>query len=278
MPCNGYTPRFQDQINPLDPLGSLNCTCYSGAMAGEYHTCGAVRPNGKSVRYYTGDKVGGTTLPQVDYALRRGYNIDLDTRIGSARLTWPTFVNYINSGRGAILQGSYSAIHGTRFQGDLRFTGNHAIFVPPGWRVMDPLCDGRYPGIYKYRGEVYPQSMLKSFAGRLVLDPNTGRRLGYGYVWASLTRDNTSTTVTPYRARVVPRTGDTYRLFDRYFIQNGIIVDRETERTKGFSAYCTAPRLYSAKSGLSFRNKSLVRLTSGSRAGWYIVSAYAHEV
>jgi len=272
MACGNYVPTFQDQINTTDPLGSASCTCYAGAMAGAYHTCGAKVPTGKRVRELTGDRVGGTTLLQVDDALRRGWGIDLDTRIGSSKLTWPQFVAKIDSGRGAILQGSYSVIHGTRFQGDINFTGNHAIYVPPTWKVMDPLCDGRRPGVYKYNGEVYPKDLIRRFAGTLELSP--GRRLGMGYVWCSLTRDNTLS----YYASIRPEGDGRYKFYRYYVDASGIITGRKVDSTAGFGAKCTAPRTYKAKRGLAFSYKSLVKLTEGSRAGWYIESRWADEV
>ena len=274
MACNGYTPAFQDQINSFDSLGPSSCTCYSGAMAGEYHTCGAKKPTGKRVRELTGDTSGGTTLLQVDEALQKGWDIDLDTRIGSAKLTWDEFVAKINAGHGAILQGSYLAFHGTKFDASPNFTGNHAIYVPPGWAVMDPLADGRRAGIYKYHGEVYPQSLIKKFAGLLVLDPSRRNHLGDGYVWCALTRDNT-TTVT-YKVVVKPIPPAKIRKFRRYIVSsNNIITGYKLYQSGGFQASCTAPKTYRAKAGLSFKSKRLVKLTNGSRKGWYVNASFA---
>lgn len=277
MACNNYLPRFQKQLNTWDPLGSLNCTSYSGAMAAQYHTCGAKYTTGKTVRDWTGDKSGGTSLRQIDYALNSRMGIDLDTRVGSARLTWPQFAAKINAGRGAILQGGYAPIRYSRFAGSKTFLGNHAIFIPPGWKAMDPLADGRYAGIYKYRGEPYPQALLKDFAGRLVLDPSTGRRLGYGYVWASFTRDNESVIVTPpgtYQHKVVVPKGT----FIRYVTYNGVIQKYSKHYTGGFSAYCTAPKTYKAKKGLPFISRTLVRIETGAYKGWMIGSRYEKEI
>ena len=275
MTCAGnYLPTFQDQINANDPLGNQSCTTYSGAMAGDYDTCGSKKPTGKRVRELTGDKVGGTTLLQVDYALQKGWGINLDTRIGSSKLTWDQFAAKINKGYGAILQGSYAAIHGTKFAGDDRFQGNHAVFVPPGWGVMDPLCDGRRPSIYKYHGEAYPQDMLKRFAGLLMLDVKKNKRLGIGYVWCSLTRDNTIV----YRANVVPKTGVKKKIYRHYYVTDGIIQKYTVNSTSGFLAITTAPKTYQAKPGLKFKSKRLVKIKSaGSRSGWYISATYLKD-
>lgn len=272
MSCNGYLPTFQKQLNSTDPLGSANCTCYSGAMAGDYHTCGSKRPTGKRVRELTGDKLGGTTLLQVDAALNVGWGINLDTRIGGYRLTWNEFQQKIAAGRGAILQGGYSAIQYTRFSGSRTFGGNHAIFVPPRFKAMDPLADGRRDGIYKYHGEIYPLSLLKDFAGRLMLDPVTGRKLGYGYVWASLTKDNTSDTVYNWRVSVPKGT------FIRYFTHNGIIIRHQTYKTGGFSALSSSPKVYRAKAGLPYKARTLVLIKTGAYTGWLIGARYAEEI
>jgi hypothetical protein len=236
-------------------------------MAGQYDTCGAKYPTGRQVRFLTGDTVGGTTLLQVDAALRKGYGIDLDTRIGSAALTWPQFASYINAGRGAILQGGYAPINDSRFQGSETFRGNHAIAVMPGWIVMDPLADGRRPGIYKYHGEAYPESLLRQFASQL--DLGNGTKAGYR-VWCSLTRDNATT----WRAGIHPTTGK-FR-FWVYTIRDGVITGRTVDATEGFSAACTPPRAYRWP-GSSVVSKSLVQLTTGARAGRYIDSRYATE-
>lgn len=273
MACNNYLPKFQDQINADDPMGGSNCTCYSGAMAGDYDTCGTKVPTGKKVRALTGDKIGGTNLVQVDNALKAGYGIDLDTRIGSSRLTWEQFVREIDKGKGAILQGSYVALYNTKFTGDRNFKGNHAIFVPPGWGVMDPLCDGRRPGVYKYHGEAYPKDLLRQFAGLLELDAKTHKRLGIGYVWCSLTRDNQA----KYNAKVPPKK------FYRYIVKDGKIVSRVHNTTHtGFSDACSPPKTFAVAKGTplykTIKSKRIVQLLEGHRKGWYITASWAKEV
>lgn len=273
MSCTGYLPPFQAQLDG-SVLGPKSCTCYAGAMAGNYDSCGAKHPTGHQVRVLTGDTIGGTSLQQVDDALRAGYGIDLDTRSGSAALSWARFAAYIDAGRGAILQGGYGPINDSRFQGSETFRGNHAVAVFPGWVVMDPLADGRRPGIYRYHGEAYPQSLLRAFASALVVNPKTGAKAG-SHVWCSLTRDNTAV-AKPWRAVVHPAVGQTFERFGVYVVVNGVIVGRTMARTQGFSADCTPPRSY--RWPALALTKSLVKLTTGSRKGQYINSAYAQEV
>jgi hypothetical protein len=270
MACNGYVPEFQEQLDG-SPLGSLSCTCYAGAMAGEYDTCGHQTPTGRYVRVLTGDSSGGTTLNQVDQALRKGYGIDLDTRVGSASVDWAYFRAQIIRGKAAILQGGYGPINDSRFQGSETFRGNHAITVLPGWVVMDPLADGRRAGIYKFHGEAYPETLLRNFASQLVVDPETGRKAGTR-VWCSFTRDNTTT----WRAVVKPAPGHLYPIYF-YTVTNGLIRSRSLKGTHGIDATCTAPRLYRAAPGVAIPSKSLVKLTSGVHKGVYIQSQFAKE-
>lgn len=274
MACNGYVPPFQRQLNPGDPYGPLNCTCYSGAMAASYHTCGDKYITGERVRTLTGDTSGGTTLVQVDYALNK-IGINIETHVGSNRLTWNQFTYMLNSGRGAIVQGGYNAIRDTRFSGSETFGGNHAMYVNPGWIGMDPLCDGRRPGIYKYHREKYPPWLIKTFASQLVLNPSTNRKLGYGYVWAAFTKDNWATVPTPsYQWKVHVPAGT----FIRYYSNDGIIYKYTKHKTGGFSAYCGEPRTFPAKRALPFDSRTCVYIKSGAYKGWLIGSRYAKEI
>ncbi len=272
MSCNGYRPVFQEQLDG-SPLGSVSCTAYAGAMVGEYDTCGKQTPTGRYVRVLTGDTSGGTTLNQVDAALRKGYGIDLDTRVGTEALTWPQFAAQINRGKAAILQLGYGPINDSRFQGSETFRGNHAVAVLPGWVGMDPLADGRRPGIYRYHGEAYPESLLRLAASQLVLDPETGRKAA-SQVWCSLSRDNTTT----WQVTVMPSVpGGTYPFYV-YDVAGGLITGRRVVRTKGFSHPCTPPRLYRPAPGVAIPAKSLVQQTSGAGAGRWIQSTFAEEI
>ncbi len=67
-----------------------------------------------------------------------------------------------------------------------------------------------------------------------------------------------------------------YRYFNVFTVKNGSIATVETARTGGFSATCTAPSPPLSWAG--HPKQSLVQLTSGSRAGEWIRSAYAKEL
>ena len=265
-----YLPAFQKQLNGT-ALGSVSCTCYAGAMVGDYHTIGAKVPTGNAVRILTGDKTGGTTLEQVDAALRKGWAIDLDSRVGSEAVSWDYFRAQINRGKAAILQLGYRPIRDSRFRGSETFAGNHAIGVMPGWIGMDPLADGRRSGIYKYHGEAYPEALLKLAASQLEVVPG---RLAGPNVWAAFSRDNTTT----WKATVKPTPPATTYPIYFYTVAGGLITGRSVKRTAGINAACTAPRLYRAAAGVPIPAKSLVQLTEGVHKGVYIQATFATEV
>jgi hypothetical protein len=257
-----FHPTFQAQNPTISGywLGWSSCTCYAGAMAASYHRLVPKLMTGGAVRQATGDTVGGTTLAQVNYALNKGWNVDLDIRY---KASWSYFVSQIEAGRGAILQGWYAPIADSRFDAGGGFRGNHAVFVPPDWHAMDPLADGRRAGIYKYHGEAYPQTLLKNFAGRLNIGGSDYQQLGPGYVYAAFTRDNEPS----YQVHVGKRG------LWVYTVKSGVIIGRVWVETGGFSASSTAPHTYPfPANGKSY---SLVKLTSGSRSGQYIPAIFA---
>jgi len=250
-----YLPTFMPQ-NPLlngDPEGWAGCTAYSASMAADFDTLGAKRPTGRQIRTLTGDHSGGLTLAQVDAALLKGWDINLNT---TYRLPWADFAKKINAGSGAILQGRYAPIADSRFDAGRGFRGNHAIFVAPGWIGMDPLADGRYGEAYKYRGEAYPQSLLRTYAG--LLDVGNGTRLGDGLVYASFTRDNVHSWHLSFLGGA----------FYVYTVNSaGAITGRVAKSfSKPTGAPCSAPSRHPWGTG----SRTLVKVTAGGLAGRYV--------
>jgi hypothetical protein len=238
-------------------LGWSSCTAFAAEMAASFDRQVPQLTTGGAIRQKTGDTLGGLTLAQIDLALRTYWSVDLDTVY---RDSWANFAAQINAGRGAILQGGYGPIADSRFDAGGGFRGNHAIFIAPGWIGMDPLADGRRSGIYKYHGEAYTQSVLKAFAGKL----NTGSQLlGAGLVYAAFTRPHIAQA---YRLRIPAGP------YGVYTVSNGVVTGSRVAITGGFSAMCSAPRLYPWPNHTSQR---LVRLTSGSHAGQFVRGTYA---
>jgi hypothetical protein len=279
MTCNGYVPHFQPQNPALsgDRWGWFDCTAFSAGMAGDYHTCGATRLTGGRVRAESNEATPnpaspGLDLAQIDAVLNR-HGIDLDVQYA---YPWAAFASRINQGQGAILQILYAPLNGTHYDADPQFHGNHAIFVPPGWAAMDPLADGRRSGIYKYGGEAYPQSLLRTAAGRLVTQVKNGvpQHLGDGLVYAAFTRDNTSNT--RWYANIRPAPGGR-RSFWRYWIDStGRVTHRTPWATGGFQNPCSAPSYKPWGAGKAH----LVQITApaSSYNGWWVDAAFAREV
>ena len=262
-------PAFQAQNPAISgySLGWLSCTAYSAAMAGSYDQQRAILCTGQQVRQLTHDTTGGLNLQQVDAALLEGWDVNLNTVYGGS---WADFVDRIDQGRGAILQGRYSPIADSRFDAGRGFRGNHAVFVAPGWIVMDPLADGRAPGVYRYHGEPYPQQLLRRFAGQLDIG---GRSLGDGKVYASYTQDRAKV----WSVTIRPLKGDERRSYTRYHVEavggdRQITASRRYE-TRGFQAACTSPRMVLTASGDA--RVPLVKVTDGGYAGIWVSAKWA---
>ena len=263
-------PTFQPQ-NPAKSgyyLGWSSCTCFAGAMAAAFDRQVKFVMSGGSVRQRTGDTQGGTTLAQVDSALNSGWHIDLSLHYG---LSWASFAKLINSGMAGVLQGWYAPIADSRFDAGNGFRGNHAVLVLPGWVVMDPLADGRYPGVYRYHGEAYPQSLLRSFAGKLNLSTTGYRPLGEGLVYAGMTHDR----VHDYKIQF---TGGAFWVY--VLGADGKHAGRKAHRFSGpTSASCTPPRWVAggsiSKPPTGYKDsgdtgKSMVLMTTGGLRGQWV--------
>lgn len=268
-------PAFQAQNPAISgySLGWSSCTAFSAAMVGSYELQQTKAMTGGEVRHLTGDTEGGLNLAQVDGALNEGWNVDLSTYY---RWPWDHFAAAIRGGKSGILQVLYAPIAASRFDAGNGFVGAHAIAVMPGFVTMDPLADGRHANVYHYHGEAYPEDLLKIAAGRL---PGSAP----GLVYAAMSHAHGVTGAPPvvdrYRVVIHPEAGTRgypkLRYFGVYTVRNGVIIGSSTARTGGFSADCTPPRLYRWNGHTS---QTLVRITSGSRAGLYVRHEYADEV
>jgi hypothetical protein len=179
-------PKFQAQNPAISgyKYGWASCTAFSGAMAASFDKQVPLLVTGGVLRNETGDFVGGLNLRQIDDALKAHQGVDLAVLTPT---TWADFVARLRAGQGAVLQGYYAPIAASPFDAGNGFKGNHAIFVPPNFAVMDPLADGRFRNVYRYHGQVYPAALLRSFAGKLNVGSTSYRALGDGKVYAAFT-------------------------------------------------------------------------------------------
>jgi len=257
-------PTFQPQNPAVSdcPRGWSWCTPFSAAMAASFDRQVKKVVSGCAVGNKTGDTVGGTTLAQVTTAVRALTGVEFDVYYG---LPWDSFVAKLTAGRYAILQGLYAPIADSRFDAGHGFRANHAIGVPPDVHVQDPLADGRYASVYKYVNEAYPLSLLRTFAGKLDLDPSgTYRPLGLDKAYVAFTKDRVST----YQLR--------FDGGERFFVYNltptgQISTANPRDVHRAFSedtgAQCSVPIFYRWS---GHNGKYLVRMLSGGLRGEYV--------
>ena len=262
-----YTPdakRYQQLNEPI--TGRYDCSAYSAAWITDAHTGGATKLTGRAIRLASSEPIPdrsspGLNLTQVDaavYKLTSG-RVNLDTRTGIGIYQ---FRDLVKDGRWAILQVNRGVLVDKGFGGGNGFRGGHAITVH---------FDGTAPIIGDPLVPYYIRtgwSALYAAAGALVIN-TSGTKLGYGRANVSLTRD-----LTPdYRVRIAPTYGDRVAFWQYLLGADGKAYARSRAYTGGFSATCTPPRWVPGPFA-----RSLVRLTSGSRAGQYVDARYAEEV
>lgn len=184
----------------------LNCTPESGAMGLDKATLGRERVSGCTVRKWTDDTTGGTTLAQVCNAIERVKGIEITVRVGSNIIAPSTLAGQLRAGRGFIGQGNTGALIGTTW----RSTGkgvNHAVWFNEGrgWKqndkgvwlpadvlAFDPAADGRNAAWGK--ADVSPSwwswsRALRFFAELRPWGDSDSRTLGPGKVYAGLFPD-----------------------------------------------------------------------------------------
>lgn len=192
-------PRFQLN-DPTTTLDALNCNPTAGAMLLDRDSVGRVRVFGGDVRRLTGDTTGGTTLLQIRDAIRKGWNVEFNTRIG-APIEW-VWGSLRHHDRGVSLSGSSAATRGTRYQASATFGGNHQWYIAEGrgWRLVggvwrpdevllyDPLADGRLHALQRIIKSPFwiPRRYVEAFAEQLDLG---SRLLGPGRAYAMVSRD-----------------------------------------------------------------------------------------
>jgi len=251
MACNGFHPHHQAQLGADGGIhGGVNCTACAAGMVGEADSCGALRFSGADIRAASDEpdpdpKSPGLNLHQVEAALLKlsKGRIDLDTR---KRYPFEKLQSRITGGAQAILQVNRGVFVDAGEGHHNRFRGGHAITIGADdgnpW-VDDPLT-GRFPTTW---------DTLRKAAGLLALDKH-GAVCGIGRAYVSFSRDITKD-VAPValgarlpaagRVSVTPGPADGgKKRFGVYTVQDRTVTSVQVRKTGGFSAGCTAPRLY----------------------------------
>jgi hypothetical protein len=250
--------------------GSVDCTAHSASNAIDHATCGAKDPGGRTIRLQSSEPVPdpnspGLNLSQVAAVAANHYGVNLDIRIGSRKVSWADYERRRKAGQGAVIQVNYGPIADSKYDAGRGFRGGHAMFESIH-ATYDPLADGRASGVFRHNGTVYDREIMKRAAGGLITASSSQGvvRVGYGYIWAAFTRD----VIPAYHAQVPA--GD----FWAYWVVDGAVKKRIKRTTGGFSAGCLPPQTFPWSGHGSV---TLVKLTTGSRAGTYISANYGRE-
>jgi hypothetical protein len=269
--CPNYEVPFASQLRQGGATGPVDCMAWAASRAIGHATCGQKVPSGRTIRLLSNEPVPdpmspGLRLQQVADVAREDFGVYFEVHGTTySQVSWAHYERQRLAGRGCVLALGYAPIANSMYDAGRGFDDNHAIFESLH-ATVDSLADGRAAGVWQYDGRVYPRALIRDAAGELRINSST--TVKDGYVWAAFTRD-----VVPDFRAVVPA-GE----FNLYTVAGGVITDRDRQRTGGFSAPCSPPKLYKDAAGLPGDQYKLSRLQSGSRAGYYVPSQYVKEV
>jgi hypothetical protein len=243
----------------------LNCTAAMGALLIDAHTNGRHKTTPPAIRSHQHDFTGGIGWDDVNVALWDLFGVRLTIPY---QYDWADVILALREGRYVGIQGDYDQVPYS-YQCQKGGTFDHAFalgdYRASDGRVLlyDPLC----------RNAAWvPQSTIRGAAEKLALaQRGTKSRL---FVMTTAVVSSTTPTVR-YRVEVPASR------FWRFYTSGTSIVSpfRKAYETGGFSATCSAPaRYYDVLDRLPADSYPLVRLLSGSRAGWYIDAKYARPV
>ena len=267
--CPTYVVPNASQLLQGGSTGKYDCTAWAARVVIATSTCGAKVPSGRTIRLQTNEPIPdpdspGLNLSQVATVAREHYGVYMDVRTGLRKVTWDEYERRRKAGQPAEIQVSYAPIAASKYDAGRGFRGGHAM-AETTHATYDSLADGRAAGVFKFNGTLYTRSLIREAAGKLVINQR-GDTVGLGFVWAAFGRD----VVPSYRCRVPAGPVLVYALV------SGKVTSRRVATTAGFTASCSPPRSYPwpAKA----RTVTLVKVTGGVHAGWYISAKYATEL
>lgn len=198
-----HRPGFQEQLPDCNCringvcLGAESCTCYAAAVFVDRATGGSRTPSGCSIRKWTGDMSGGTTLNQVAIVIRNQYGIAVSVYTGSSVVSPAFLARQIRAGRPAIVQGGSGAFLGTPYKVTDKDV-NHAecwpevrggsLDTPAEVLIYDSCADHRRPDIDQGPTWV-PWSLALRFAAYLRPNGEGTARLGPGKIYCAIGPD-----------------------------------------------------------------------------------------
>lgn len=251
------TPANHGQLSSADSEGSNSCVAYSFAYSASNASNCTVTPTGSQIRDWTNDHNGGLELTQCDWAVTAHTNLSYDTGI----YTRTQFYAKLNNGYGAVLLVGYRPLGVSKFSGQDWATFNHGIYVPPTLKVMDPLCDGRRAGVYKYKGEAYPKYLIEAAAASLRM--SNGKVAGQNHFEASFIKIKAA----PIKHYAVKFDGGTIGYYHISATTGRITGVTTMTGRNPFLLRCSAPKLYSWPGHTSRR---LVQILEGFAKGRFV--------
>lgn len=247
--------------------GPFDCTAWAGAEAVDADREGTLKITGAQVRKHSNEanpdnNSPGLNLNQIDESileLTKG-KVDLDIHIG---MDVSAAQRKIEDGRWGVIQVNRGVLVNAGYGGGNGFMGGHAetVHFVTGRPVLgDPLVD------HYMRASWAP---IWRATGLLVTGPS-GSVLGLWRVNVGFTRD-----ITPDWKATVPA-GAHFSHFALDSTGKVVVPPPKHSRTPGgFSALCTPPYYVKYPGHGSIK---VVKLTSGSRAGYVIRAKWADQV
>lgn len=147
-----YRPTFATQLDG-SRCANANCTPTSHGRAVQRDWLGVKNGSASAIRNKVGLFCPGLTNGQCDRAIGALYGTAMQTLYG---ISWDAWVNGVFAGKASCIIIKYSVAHGTPYDANPNFSGNHDIYVNEGrfnaalgreeMLVYDPLANGRFAG------------------------------------------------------------------------------------------------------------------------------------
>lgn len=194
------TIQYQNPAISGCKLGWTSCTSFGIAMLLDVVFFGQRIPKGCTIRTYTGDTVGGTTLPQNARVAKDHYGVTLEVHVGSNVIRPTALAKQVRAGRPASIQIgtrpllSHPGYRSTRgpinHDVDILKVRGGTAEVPREAYWYDPAADGRTAGWGKAsKGPKWiPWSLaLQCMAALQPWGEDDSRTVGIGKVYVALT-------------------------------------------------------------------------------------------